>query len=53
LNATVVTCRAMRGRVKSVIVDVAVSRSIQTPTAAQLHKGARFAAGLANKINQQ
>jgi hypothetical protein len=40
----------MQGAAKSVIVDVAVSRSIQTPTAARLQKGAQFAAGLANKI---
>jgi hypothetical protein len=41
----------MRGGVKSVIVDVAVSRRIQTLTAARLQKSARLAAGLANKIN--
>jgi len=41
----------MRGEVKSVIVDVAVGRSIQTPAAARLQKGAQPAARLANKIN--
>jgi hypothetical protein len=41
----------MRGGLKSVIVDVAVSQRVQTLTAARLQKSARVAAGLANNIN--